>query len=405
MKIIRFSSKEIEKLYNRAFWEKKRVKQKAAKIIERVRIEGDEAVIKYTKQFDEIKLSASKLRVTEAETSGAFQNIDSNFIKTLKVAVDNVTKFHRKQLRKSYQIKPEEGVKLTSYFYPIRRVGIYVPAGSSPLVSSVYMTALLARIAGVKEIIMTTPPNKYGTVDPHILVVANLVKVDAVYKVGGAQAIAAMAFGTRTIPRVDKIVGPGNIYVTEAKRQVFGWVDVDMIAGPSEVLIIANQYANPEFVIRDLQAQSEHAGGLAILVTNSKKLAKEVKNKVEAGFVLQVKNLDQACELVNRISPEHVQIMIKSPFKLIKKIKNTGVIFTGSYTPTVVGDYIAGPSHVLPTAGTARFFSGLGIDDFLKKVQVISYSKKALEKNRGYIEQLAKIEGLEKHLESVKVRF
>ena len=215
---------------------------------------------------------------------------------------------------------------------------------------------------------------------PHILVVANLLKVGEIYKIGGAQAIAALAFGTKTIPRVDKIIGPGGIYVTEAKRQVFGCVDIDMLAGPSEVTIIANRYSNPSFVISDLRAQIEHVGGLAILVTTSKKLAKLVKKEVEGGYIIIAGNLEQAAEIVNKIAPEHLQIMIKSPQKLIKKIRNAGSIFVGDYSPVAVGDYIAGPSHVLPTGGTARFFSGLGIDDFIKSSHIIAYSKKALEK-------------------------
>jgi histidinol dehydrogenase len=298
-----------------------------------------------------------------------------------------------------------DGIILGERFSPLEKVGVYVPSGQVPLVSSVYMTALPAKLAGVKKIILATPPNKYCSVDPHILVVANLLKVDEVYKIGGAQAIAAMAFGTKMVPRVDKIVGPGNEYVTEAKRQVFGYADIDMIAGPSEVVVIANQNSNPAFIAADLKAQSEHFKGLSILITNSKKLAKEMRGRVEKGYIVLVKNLEEACEVTNIIAPEHLQIMVKSPQKVLRKIKNAGAIFIGPYTPTAVGDYIAGPSHVLPTGGTARFFSGLGLNDFIKSSHIISYSKKALEQVRGSIEKIAGIEGLKAHLESVKIRF
>ena len=235
--------------------------------------------------------------------------------------------------------------------------------------------------------------------------VANLLKVDEIYKAGGAQAIAALAFGTKTIPRVDKIVGPGNQYVTEAKRQVFGFTGIDMLAGPSEVVIIANQYSNPDFVLADLRAQAEHLKGLAVLVTTSKRLAKLAKKDVEKGYIILVKNLDQAVEVTNKLAPEHLQIMIRRPQSIIKRIENAGAIFVGPYTPTVVGDYFAGPSHVLPTGGTARFFSGLGIKDFIKGFHTVSYSKKALEKARDAVENISLREGLSKHLESIKIRF
>ncbi|MDP2942894.1 MAG: histidinol dehydrogenase, partial [Candidatus Omnitrophota bacterium] len=350
-------------------------------------------------------LSPKQLRVTESEASGAFQDIDSDFISELKNIIENVTKFYKKQIKKSWRVIDEDGVMLGEKCEPIERVGIYVPAGTAPLISTVYMTVLPARVAGVKSIVLVTPPNKYQSVDPHILAVANLLKVDEIYKVGGAQAIAALAFGTKTIPKVDKIVGPGNAYVTEAKRQVFGYVDIDMIAGPSEVVIIANRSTNPLFARADLEAQSEHFGGLSILVTTSKPLAKTLKKEVGSGYIILAKNLDEACDIVNRLAPEHLQIMVKNPQKCLKKIKNAGAIFLGQYTPTAIGDYVAGPSHVLPTGGTARFFSGLGIDDFVKSSHIISYSKKALEKAKKSIDKISKLEGLTKHMESIKVRF
>lgn len=407
MKIIKLYSKEFEKLCNRYNNRKKRVTDSVTKIVEDVRVNGDDAVIKYTRKFDKVKLSPRQLRVTESEASAAFQDIDSEFISELKNIIDNVTKFYKKQVknRKSWRIVDEDGVVLGEKYEPIERVGIYVPAGTAPLISTVYMTVLPARVAGVKSIVICTPPNKYQSVDPHILAVANLLKVDEIYKIGGAQAIAALAFGTKTIPKVDKIVGPGNDYVTEAKRQVFGYVDIDMIAGPSEVVIMANRSTNPLFVIKDLEAQSEHFKGLPILVTTSKPLAKTLKKEVANGYIILTKNLDEACDVVNRLAPEHLQIMVKNPQKWLKKIKNAGAIFLGQYSPTAIGDYVAGPSHVLPTSGTARFFSGLGVEDFVKSSHIISYSKKALEKAKKSIEKISKLEGLNKHMESIKVRF
>ncbi|MFA6355522.1 MAG: histidinol dehydrogenase [Candidatus Omnitrophota bacterium] len=407
MKIVKLGSKEFEKLCSRYNNRKKRVSDSVSKIVEDVRLNGDEAVIKYTRKFDKVKLSAKQLRVTEGEASGAFQDIDSEFISELKNIIDNVTKFYKKQVRnkKSWRIVDEDGVVLGEKYEPIEKVGIYVPAGTAPLVSTVYMTVLPAKVAGVRSIVLCTPPNKFQSVDPYILAVANLLKVDEVYKVGGAQAIAAMAFGTKTIPKVDKIIGPGNDYVTEAKRQVFGYVDIDMIAGPSEVVVMANRSTNPLFVIKDLEAQSEHFKGLPILVTTSKPLAKMVKKEVANGYIIIAKNMEEGCDIVNRIAPEHLQIMVKNPQKWLKKINNAGAIFLGQYSPTAVGDYVAGPSHVLPTSGTARFFSGLGIEDFMKSSHIVSYSRKALEKAKKSIEKMTKLEGLNKHLESIKVRF
>jgi len=405
MKVIKFSSKQFLKLTQRNAARKKRVAESVGRIIEDIKLHGDDAVIKYTKKFDRVKLTPRQLKVTESETSGAYQDISSDFVNTLKIVIENVNKFYRKQVKKPWKMFGGDGIILGERYSPLDTVGVYVPSGTVPLVSSVYMTVLPAKMAGVKKIILATPPNKYCSVDPHILVVANLLKVDEIYKVGGAQAIAALAFGTKTIPKVDKIVGPGNEYVTEAKRQVFGHVDIDMIAGPSEVVIIANQYSNPAFVAADLKAQGEHFKGMAVLITNSKKLATRMRHEVENGYIVIVKNLEEACDVANIIAPEHLQIMVKSPRKVLNRIKNAGAIFIGPYTPTAVGDYIAGPSHVLPTGGTARFFSGLSLNDFVKSTHIISYSKKALEQARGSIEKISGIEGLKAHMESVKIRF
>jgi len=407
MKIVRSNNKSLEKIYQRQFIRSRRIEDKVRKIIEDVRLFGDDALLRYTKKFDAVKLAPKQLKVSQIEISGAYQNITPNFVSSLKVVIENVNRFYRRTLKKSWRLKAGEGLVLGENYQPLEKVGVYIPAGTAPLVSTVYMTMLPAKIAGVKKITLASPPDKNGLINPHILVVADLLKVDEIYRMGGAQAIAAMAYGTKTVGRVDKIVGPGNIYVSEAKRQVFGVVDIDMIAGPTELVIIANRFSEPKLIIADLHAQAEHAQGLAILITNSRSLAKEVKAQTEHinGLIILVKNLEEAAAVSNRIAPEHLEILIKNPQRILHSIKNAGAIFLGNYSPTAVGDYVAGPSHVLPTHGTARFFSGLSVCDFLKSSHIISYSKKALEKVRDPLEKIAGIEGLSKHLESVKVRF
>ncbi len=409
MKIIKFNSRELEKLEQRfSNAQKKRVKDRVERILNDVKANGDDALLKYTRRLDGIKLTVKQLKVSEAEKSAAFQDISPEFISILKKIIANITKFYAKQQKRSWRQINQEGVFLGEKIDPLERVGVYVPAGTAPLVSCVYMSVLPARIAGVQDIVLTTPPDKNGHVNPHILVVADLLKVNEIYKIGGAQAIAALAFGTKTIRKVDKIVGPGNNYVTEAKRQVFGFVDIDMLAGPTELVVIANRYSNVNFVLSDLSAQAEHFGGLAILITPSKSLAKHVRQTLPGknnGFIILVKNLDEAIEVSNRIAPEHLEILTNNPRKFVKKIKNTGALFLGPYSPVAIGDYYAGPSHVLPTGGTARFFSGLSTYDFLRSTHVISYSKKALEESKPHIEKLCQIEGLNRHFESVKKRF
>ncbi|MDD5421902.1 MAG: histidinol dehydrogenase [Candidatus Omnitrophica bacterium] len=405
MKLVRVGSKQFQKLCDRNSGRNKRISESVRKIVEDVKINGDEAVIKYTRKFDKVRISPRDLRISEHETSGAYQDIKPEFVSALKIILDNINTFYKKQTRRSWKIKDADGVLLGEKVDPLEKVGVYVPSGTVPLVSSVYMTVIPAKMAGVKKIVLMTPPNLYGSVDPHILVVANLLKVDEIYKVGGAQAIAALAFGTRTIPKVDKIVGPGNAYVTEAKRQVFGYCDIDMLAGPTEVVIIANQFSDIKFIRADLEAQSEHFMGLSILITNSKKVAAIFKKEGLAGYVILVKNMDEAAEVSNMLAPEHLQILTNNPKKILKKIKNAGAIFLGPYTPVAVGDYVAGPSHVLPTGGSARFFSGLRLSDFYKSSHILSYTRKALEKIREPLETVAGIERLNKHLDSVKVRF
>jgi len=406
MKILTQSGQSIQKIYNRNLHSrKKHIEEKVRHIIEDVKINGDDALIKYTKRFDKAKLTARQIRVAENEISGAFQNITSEFIDDLKVIINNVSLFYKKQIQKPCRIKDEEGILLQENITPLDSVGIYIPAGTAPLVSTVYMTVIPAKVAGVKRIVIVAPPNKSGQMNPYILAVANLLKVNEIYKAGGAQAIAALAFGTKSIPKVDKIVGPGNMYVTEAKRQLFGYVDIDMLAGPSEVVVIANRYSNPDFVVAELEGQLEHLDGLSILVTTSKRLIKQVRKRVSKGYIIYAKNIDEAIEITNKIAPEHLQILTNNPQSVARQIRNAGAIFLGPYSPTALGDYAAGPSHVLPTLGTAKFFSGICVSDFIKRSHTISYSKRALEKIRGPVERLANIEGLKKHAESVVVRF
>ncbi|MDP2654534.1 MAG: histidinol dehydrogenase [Candidatus Omnitrophota bacterium] len=406
MKTFKMHGKNAQKLFDRnLYFRKRHIEEKVRTIVEDVRNNGDEAVLKYTRRFDKVKIEPKDLRVAEREISGAFQNITSEFIADLKVIINNVTAFYKAQIQRPCRVKDQDGVLLKENFIPLDSVGIYIPAGTAPLMSTVYMTVIPAQVAGVKRIAMVAPPDKNGHINPHILAVANLLKVNEIYKVGGAQAIAALAFGTKTIPRVDKIIGPGNMYVTEAKRQIFGYVDIDMLAGPTELVVIANRYSNPEFVIADMEAQLEHLGGLAILVTTSRDLIRQVRKRLTQGYSIYAKNLDEAVDIANRLAPEHLQILTNNPSSVAKKIKNAGAVFLGPYSPTALGDYAAGPSHVLPTLGTARFFSGLCVSDFMKKSHVISYSKKALERLRQPIQKIAIIEGLKKHADSIEVRF
>ncbi|MEA3489583.1 MAG: histidinol dehydrogenase [Candidatus Omnitrophota bacterium] len=405
MRSVKVGSKVFDNLVNRHDQGKRRLQMKVANIIENVRKEGDSALIRYTSRFDKVSLKRKDLRVSEAEISGAYQDIRPEIVNTLKKIIRNIDKFYRKQMPRSWTTRYESGIELGEKFEPIEKVGVYVPSGTVPLVSSVYMTVLPAKIAGVKKIIMVSPPNKYGSIDPHILVVANLLNVDEIYKAGGAQAIAALAFGTKTVPKVDKIVGPGNEYVTEAKRQVFGYCDIDMLAGPSEVLVIANHHANLDYLKKDLQAQAEHHKGLSILVTPSRRVFNALRRDPEIkGFIIKVKNLEEAAKLSNMIAPEHLHLMVKSPNRMLKNITNAGAVFLGQFTPVALGDYIAGPSHVLPTGGTARYSSGLNLRSFIKSSHIISYSRKALCGSAQWVREIAELEKLQKHWESVSVR-
>lgn len=375
------------------------------RIINDVRKFGDRALIKYTKRFDGVELTSKRLKVGEGDINKAYEQIDVRIATLLKQIIENVKSFYKKQLKKSFKLKGKDGIVLGGNYQPLRRVGVYIPGGTAPLVSTVYMTVVPAKVAGVKEIVMVSPPSKGGDIDPHILAVANLLGVKEIYRVGGAQAIAALALGTKTIQRVDKIVGPGNTYVTEAKRQVYGFCDIDMLAGPSEVVILADRFTEPSYVACDLQAQSEHLGGVSILITTSRKLADQMKKRVTDGYIILVHSLKEAADVINLIAPEHLQIMIKNPSRVMKKIENVGACFIGPYSPATVGDYVAGPSHVLPTGGTARFYSALGVDDFVRRSHLICYTKEALEKARDQIVKLAEIEGLNFHKNSIEARF
>jgi histidinol dehydrogenase len=380
--------------------------KKVNRILQEVKLRGDQALLRFTRTFDGINLPLKRLEVSEGDINRAYEKIRFEFVPLLKQIKENVTAYYEAELKKSFSLKGKDGITLGKEYRPLERVGIYIPGGTAPLVSTVYMTAVPARVAGVKEIIITTPPDREtGDIDPHILVVADLLGVKLIYRVGGAQAIAALAFGTRTIPKVDKIVGPGNQYVTEAKRQVYGYVDIDMVAGPSEVAILADSDANPNYVTCDLLAQTEHFGGTSYLITNSKKLAELIHKRVETCVVILVKDLKEGCDAVNELAPEHLEILTKKPEQWIKSITHAGAVFLGEYSPAVIGDYIAGPSHVLPTSGTARYFSPLSAASFIKSTQVISYTQEALSKVRDPIRKLTEMEGLILHRISIESRF
>lgn len=398
------TQKRIKRDFNSYF--DTQVFKKVTRILAEVRQRGDLAVRRFTREFDGLDLPLKKIQVAQGDINRAFEKISVEFVPILKQISENVKEFYEKDLPQSFEVKGKDGIVLAKRYQPIERVGIYIPGGTAALVSTVYMTVIPAKMAGVKEIVICTPPNRdTGEIDPHILAVANLLGVNEIYRIGGAQAIGAMAFGTRTVPKVDKIVGPGNAYVTEAKRQVYGFVDIDMVAGPSEVAIIADATADPDYVTCDLLAQSEHHGGISYLITPAKKLIESIRKRVDTGYVIQVKSLAEACEVANEIAPEHLEIMTESPEKLLKSIKNSGAIFLGPYSPAVIGDYIAGPSHVLPTGGTARYYSPLCAASFIKSSQIITYTKEALQHTRESVKRLTEMEGLYLHRISLEARF
>lgn len=393
-------------------------------IIRQVRERGDEAVFAYTKQFDRCELTLENLTVTEAEIKEAYGKLEEELVETMKKSAENIRAYHEKQVRQSFFTEKPDGSLLGQRIMPLARAGVYVPGGKAAYPSSVLMNVVPARVAGVHEIIMTTPPGKDGKVNPGTLVAADIAGVDRIYKVGGAQAVAAMAFGTESIPKVDKITGPGNIFVALAKKAVFGYVSIDSVAGPSEILVLADESANPRFAAADLLSQAEHDElASAILITDSMELAKKVSEEVENftrklsreeiirksleqyGYILVAENMDAAVEAANDIASEHVEILTENPLETMTKVKNAGAIFLGAYSSEPLGDYFAGPNHILPTNGTAKFFSPLGVDDFIKRTSIISYSREALERDHEDIERFAKSEGLTAHANSVAVRF
>ncbi len=385
---------------------KPELRAKVGRILREVQLKGDLAVHKLTREFDGVDISQKRLAVTEGDINRAFEQVSIDFVPILKQIQQNAIPYYEKDMAASYRVGGRDKVVLEKLVRPLERVGVYIPGGQAPLVSTVYMTVIPAKVAGVKEIVIATPPNREtGDVNPHLLVVASLLGVKEIYRVGGAQAIAAMAYGTKTIRKVDKIVGPGNPYVTEAKRQVYGFVDIDMVAGPSEVLILADEHADPDFITCDLLAQTEHFGGTGILITPSTRIVDLLRKRVEEGFIVHVKSLEEGCEVVNDIAPEHLEILTATPRKWLAHIRHAGAVFLGPNSPAVIGDYIAGPSHVLPTAGTARFFSPLSTRTFQKSIQVISYTKEALARVRKSVERLTEIEGLVLHRISLEARF
>ena len=393
-------------------------------IIEKVRAEGDKALFDYTLQFDKFALSAENIRVTKEEIAEAYAQMDENLIDVIRQSAENIRAFHQKQLRNSWFDAKPDGTILGMKITAIERAGVYVPGGKAAYPSSVLMNVIPAKVAGVDEIIMTTPPGKDGMVNPGTLVAADIAGVDTIYKVGGAQAIAAMAFGTQLVPKVDKITGPGNIFVALAKKAVYGYVSIDSIAGPSEILVLADETATPRYVAADLLSQAEHDElASAILITTSKELAEKVSEEVDGfvkvlerapiiqksldnyGYILLADNMEDAIDAANAIASEHLEIITKNPFDTMTRIRNAGAIFLGEYASEPLGDYFAGPNHILPTNGTARFFSPVNVDDFIKKTSIISYSRQALEKVHNQIETFAKSEGLTAHANSIKVRF
>ena len=390
-------------------------------ILKQVRDRGDEAVTEYTKRFDKVELF--NFEVTDEEKQEALAMVDEEFMEAMNLAKDNIWDYHEKQKQKSWMVTKKDGVIMGQNVRALERVGIYVPGGTAAYPSTVLMNAIPAKVAGVKDIIMVTPPTKDGKVNLFILAAAKIAGVDKIYKIGGAQAIGALAFGTESIPRVDKIVGPGNIYVALAKKNVFGYVDIDMIAGPSEILIISDDDGDARYIAADLMSQAEHdVLASSILVTTSIELAQKVKYQLEVqvealsrkeiikkslkdyGCILVVDSINKAIELANLIAPEHLELMCKDPFELLGEIKNAGSIFLGQYSPEPLGDYMAGPNHVLPTSGTARFFSPLSVDNFIKKSSFLYYTEKALDKVSAKIIKIADTEGLTAHSNSIKVR-
>lgn len=395
-----------------------------ADILARVKAEGDEALFAYTREFDGVEVTAETIRVTEEEIEEAYGLVDGALVEVIRKALVNIRSYHEKQKQNSWFTSETDGTMLGQKVTPLNRVGVYVPGGKAVYPSSVLMNIVPAKVAGVSRIVMTTPPGKDGKVNPSTLVAAREAGADEIYKVGGAQAVAALAYGTASVPKVDKIVGPGNIFVALAKKAVYGYVSIDSIAGPSEILVLADESANPRYVAADLLSQAEHDElASAILITTSRELAEKVDAEVQGfvevlsrkeiiskslenfGYILIADNMEEAIEAANEIASEHMEIVTKNPFEVMMKIKNAGAIFIGEYSSEPLGDYFAGPNHVLPTNGTAKFFSPLSVDDFIKKSSIVYYSREALKKIHKDIEQFATSEQLTAHANSIAVRF
>jgi histidinol dehydrogenase len=391
-------------------------------ILENVKTRGDAALLEYTAKFDGVELD--KLQVTQEEIEDAYNGIDGDLRSALIRAEKNIRKFHEKQKHNSFIDSSKDGIMVGQIIRPIEKVGIYVPGGTAAYPSTVLMNAVPAKIAGVEEIVMVTPPMKNGKINPVILAAARVAGVDKIFKIGGAQSVAALSYGTESVPNVYKIVGPGNIYVAMAKKMVYGEVDIDMVAGPSEILVIADETANPRYVAADLLSQAEHDKlASSILVTTSELLANEVQKEVERqlgllsrneiaresienyGKIILVDDIDSAMVISNTIAPEHLELMVENPFEIVNKVKNAGAIFMGKYSPEPLGDYYAGPNHTLPTSGTAKFSSPLSLDDFVKKSSLIYYSREALKQAKDDIVCIAENEGLDAHANTLKIRF
>ncbi len=392
------------------------------RIVNDVKEKGDDALKFYSDKFEGTNLSVDNLRVKDAEIEEAYKKVSPDFLSALKNARENIRVFQEYIRIRAPKPYYSNGTRITVNYKPIEDVGVYVPGGSASYPSTVLMNTIPARVAGVKRVVVVSPPGKDGKISPERLVACRESNVDEIYMIGGAHAIAALAFGTKTIPKVDKIVGPGNLFVTLAKREAFGHVGIDILAGPSEVLIITDDTANPAYVASDLLSQAEHAPGVSILVTCSEKLVNEVLQEISKqlkalprgnlikeslgkfGFIILTRDLNEAVDISNTLAPEHLQVIVRNEDEVLSKIKHAGAIFTGSFTPVAVGDYIAGPSHVLPTGGTARFFSGLSVNDFLKRTSVITYSEDVLRSSAKDIITIAEAEGLEAHAQSVRIR-
>lgn len=421
IKIINAADAKTQDILTRDIKTKSGVEDIVTDIIENVKANGDAALFEYSKKFDSAELKS--LEVTKEEIDSAYNSEDSDYINTLKKARDNIFAFHSRQVRNNFMINDNDGIVLGQKITPIEKVGLYVPGGTASYPSTVLMNAVPAKIAGVKEIVMVTPPDKNGCVPPAILAAAKVAGVDRIFKTGGAQAVAALAFGTESVPKVDKVVGPGNVFVATAKRMLYGIVDIDMIAGPSEILVIAQSNCDPELVAADLLSQAEHDKlASAVMITDSEQLAKKVSDELEKqipelpraeiarasidanGKIIIVKDLDEAVAISNKIAPEHLEVCVDEPFLLLNKIKNAGSIFLGKNVPESLGDYFAGPNHTLPTSGTARFSSPLSVDDFIKKSSFIYYSEDALLNVADDVVRFAEKEGLQAHGRAVSKR-